>query len=202
MHNALVNNLKKNCFSSKCFVWPYSTKWTVNKSLTLFDLCQTRFGNWFSLPDWFAGAETTSHCESDSLSRGNIPATQKQPLWKGLYTRRAYTWSTVRTIAAKRCWTRRARGRQNCASTELWSHDLPPRWKYYHCGGNIITAVEIFFSWFIILHLIHCNVGPNLDFIVFQLIHVSSSSWFHIIQNQACAQGEIAIMTSDFTWNS
>ena len=27
----------------------------------------------------FAGAETTSHCESDGLSRGNIPATISEP---------------------------------------------------------------------------------------------------------------------------
>ena len=84
-----------------------------------------------------------------------------------------------------------------------------PRWKYYHRCGNIITAVQIFRPrWKYFFQLIH-NVSlekRNLDFIVFQLIHVGSSSWFHCIQlfhykgweNQACAQGGIAIMTHDF----
>ena len=77
---------------------------------------------------------------------------------------------------------------------------VPPRWKYSHRGG----AVEIFFSRFVTFSL--DSLQRNLDFIVFQLIHVGSSSLFHIIrlilykscENQACAQGEIAIMTPDF----
>ena len=33
------------------------------------------FATWRLFPSWFAAAETTYHCESDSLSCGNIPAT-------------------------------------------------------------------------------------------------------------------------------
>ena len=64
------------------------------------------------------------------------------------------------------------------------SHDLPPRWKYSHRGGNISNAVEIVFHLIHNFHLIHCNA--NLDFIVSHLIHVGSSSSFHISQLFHC----------------
>ena len=72
---------------------------------------------------------------------------------------------------------------------------FPPRWKYSHRGGNVFQLIHSFSL---------DSLQRNLDFVVCQSIHVGSSSWFHIIQlihykwceNQACAQGEIAIMIS------
>ncbi len=69
---------------------------------------------------------------------------------------------------------------------------FPPRWKYSHPGGNVLKLIHNFLL---------DSLQRNLDFIVFQFIHVGSSSWFHIIrlihfkwcENQTCAHGEIAI---------
>ena len=58
-------------------------------------------------------------------------------------------------------WKHSHRGGNIITAVETFS----PRWEYYHRGGNILTALEIFpprwkyfFTWFIIVHLIHYNV--------------------------------------------
>ena len=48
-----------------------------------------------------------------------------------------------------------------------------PRWKYSHRGGNVFQLMHNFSL---------DSLQRNLVFIVFQLIHLGSSSLFHIIQ--------------------
>ena len=73
-----------------------------------------------------------------------------------------------------------------CGQTKAYSRKdaryiLSPRWKYFHRGGNILTAVEILSPRWKYFHrggnsFSLDSLQRNLDFIVLHLIHVGSLS--------------------------